>query len=300
MRILATTHSESSQLRCSLAVGTIIGRFYSIYVDRDIEQFHSVLLESALFYTAVIVTHTASYAAGQVFAVRWRRRITEHLHSLYFHHNVYACLQSVPPEDSPPAAPPGAAAATPPILSPRACVSPRAEAAALTLGLAGTDEDPLLVAPASSPAAARPHINHRLDNPDQRLTQDVTDFCHSLQGFILKSAKTPFNLVMYSYLCIRLFRSVLPIAAAITFFFVFGLIHHVVVAALASAVYANQHREGDLRTAHLRVCANALPIAAAGGAAVERRHADRSLTAAVDSQAWLAWWYSMQQLTATV
>eukprot|EP00892_Ulva_mutabilis_P007564 jgi/Ulvmu1/517/UM001_0525.1 len=280
-------------------VGAIIGQFYSIYVDKDISKFRSVLLESALFYTAVIVTHTASYTAAQFFAVHWRRRITEHLHSLYFQHNVFASLQSLPARDTPVTPEPHHPTTPPPLLSPRGSHSPRTGAAALSIGLLGTDEDALLPGPTSPPAPAPNHSSHRLDNPDQRLTQDISDFCDSLQTFIRKVAKTPFNLVMYTYLCLRLFRSILPVVAALTFFAVFAAVHYTVVATLASAVYANQQQEGDLRAAHLRICGSALPIAAAGGAAIERRHADRSLAAAIASQAWLAWCYSAQQLTAT-
>lgn len=255
-----------------------------------------MLLESALFYSAVVVTNTASYAAGQFFAIHWRRRITDHLHAAYFKHNVFASLQSIPAEDTTATVPPSSH--TP--YSPRAALSPRTDATALTLGLSGgTDEDALLLLP-GSPAASPRHYPHRLDNLDQRLTQDITDFANSLQTFILKTAKTPFNLVMYTYLCTSLFRSALPVFAALAFFVTFGLIHRIVVAALASAVYANQRREGDLRAAHLRVCRAALPIAAAGGPAVERRHADAALAAALRSQTWLAWCYSAQRLVATV
>lgn len=292
-----TSNEQRSPPR-HLAVGTIIGQFYSIYVDKNISQFRTVLLQSVIFYTAVVVTNTASYAAGQFFAIDWRRRITEHLHASYFQHNVFSSLQSIPAK--------GTALtrvqplhACPP--SPRASLSPRTDATALTLGLSGAaEEDALLLHPASPTASSATNSFYRLDNPDQRLTQDITDFCISLQSFILKSAKTPFNLVMYSYLCTALFRSALPVVAAFVFFILFGLVHRAVVAALASAVYANQQREGDLRAAHLRVCRTALPIAAANGTAVERRHADRTLAEAIRSQTWLAWCYCAQRFVATV
>jgi ABC-type uncharacterized transport system fused permease/ATPase subunit len=279
-----------------------------VFVDKGTSKFASVLVETSLLTVAVCVSITVSYLVGQLLIIQWRQRLTSALHTHYFHHDTFyqlSTLKTCPyPEahaqsPAPPFTETGPNDYMPHLLYPHALASPR-DPKQLHPFLSSRDINLLHPQPLPSPHEPLPHVSHGPDNPDQRMTDDVNLFCTCLEQCFQKSAKSPFNLALYSYFTYTVFQSAKPILIAIAYFCVCAVLHRLVISALATAIYAQQHAEGNFRSVHVRVRNNAESIAAWGGAGVEERWANRSLLVTLMSQLRLAWAYTAQQLVAQV
>jgi ABC-type uncharacterized transport system fused permease/ATPase subunit len=121
-----------------------------------------------------------------------------------------------------------------------------------------------------------------------------------LEEFIRKTAKSPFNLIVYTYLSAQKFGSILPVACAVGFFLILAAVQRVVMSAMASAINAYQQREGDLRALHMRVRNHAVSIAAWAGAEAEERSISAALARTLDAQTSMAWTFILQKAFATV
>ena len=267
---------------CS-AAGATASRFYAIYLSKDAAAFRTTLALAAAFYAIAAALHASSVVVSRLLSVRWRGALTRALHTHYFHDATFYHLSHTPragapaPSDDDPA-------------------SPRAYSMSLRSAAAGGR------VPASNQHAgcALPRGDTPLDNPDQRVTDDVRFFCDALATFLLRSAEAPITFFYYSYLTFRLFGTVLPIAAAVAFFVACAAAHRVVVGVLAAAVCRQERAEGDFRSAHVRIRDEAGAIAAWGGGGVERAWVARALDTVLRRQTRLAWCYAAQDLLAMV
>ena len=97
-----------------------------------------------------------------------------------------------------------------------------------------------------------------------------------------------------------MFGSITPVLVALVFFVACAALHKIVVAAIASAVYAQARAEGDFRSGRVRVRDNAASIAAWGGGGVEQSELDRKLSITLWTQTRLAWACTAQTLVKSV
>jgi ABC-type uncharacterized transport system fused permease/ATPase subunit len=271
-------------------VGKVIGQFYKIFVDKDKEGFNVALRNAALLYASVVLVINLGYGAGQLLAIQWRGRLVSELHSRYFQNNTFCHLQAVPIKR-----------AIQPSLEEVQPIAIREIPVTALAAPGATAEQELLLSGAA--AALGPHISlqhGRLDNPDQRMTQDVVQFCEKFERFLNKTAKSPFNLVVYLYLSIQLFRSILPVVCAVAYFVLFALLQKAVMSSMTAAINTYQKCEGDLRAAHMRVRVDAVPIASWGGAAVEERSVNQALHLTLSAQVSMAWTFIVQNTLAQV
>lgn len=270
-------------------MGKIAGQVYQVYVDKDRDKFRVILGNVALLYAAIVLVISLGYGTGQMLAIQWRGRLVNRLHTLYFRSNTFCHLQGVPSK----------VAAQPPADGVRVGMGNGLPVTALATPRAAGGEVEHLLSGAGDNGDKGPPLG-RLDNPDQRMTQDVIQFCDKFEKFLRKTAKSPFNLIVYTYLVVNLFGSILPVLCAVAYFFLFAILQKIVMSTMAEAINTYQQCEGDLRAAHMRVRVDAGPIASWGGAAVEERNVNTSLYLTLSAQMSMAWTFILQYTLAEV
>ena len=273
------------------AVGKVISQFYTILVDKDSEKFNATMRYAALLYAAVVVMINLGYGTGQMLAIQWRNRLVGVMHDRYFHSHTFCHLQSVPLKPRSQATMGGfySGAGRGPAVT------------ALAAPSTSVAENDLLLSVGTAAHSNRNGLQHgRLDNADQRMTQDVLQFCAKFEEFLRKTAKSPFNLVVYVYLTVRLFKSMTPVLFAVGYFLVFAFLQKVVMSAITTAINTYQKCEGDLRAAHMRVRVDAVPIASWGASAVEERNVNRALHMTLSAQTSMVWTFIVQKTVAKV
>jgi ABC transporter transmembrane region 2 len=261
--------------------GKLSAQFYQIFVDGTEERFRAALLQTTGMWSVVCVTIAISYFLGQALIIHWRRRISTTLHVHYFHNETFFKIRA--PDDM--------------SAHDAARWTELPEATQLSQHTRELDSAAPLLPPGAAPWHAAVYLP---DNPDQRMTEDVALFCAALERGFQQYAKAPFNLLLFSFLTIQAFHSVLPLLCALAFFCACAVLHRMVVGAIAGAVYTHTRAEGDLRSAHVRVRDSGGAIAAWGGGGVEKACVDAKLATTLRAQLSLAWAYTAQTLVQRV
>ena len=258
--------------------GKAASKFYQIFVDEDLQQFKRTLLDTTMLYGSVCAIIAVSYLIGQMLVISWRRNIAHSLHLHYFHSCTFFCLQ-VPATNCS-------------HWSSHSDLKDERESHTWQLN----GQSAVTASHSHAWQASLPP----LDNPDQRMTEDVQLFCVALERICQQSAKSPFNLVLFSWLTVQTFGSVMPLIAALAFFCAFALLHGAAAKMIASNIYGFTRCEGDLRSAHMRVRTCAAAIAAWGGAGVEQAQVDERLSSVLSAQLKLALACAVQTLVKQV
>ncbi|XP_072193770.1 lysosomal cobalamin transporter ABCD4 isoform X5 [Excalfactoria chinensis] len=105
------------------------------------------------------------------------------------------------------------------------------------------------------------HILHEdIDNPDQRISQDVERFCKQLSSMASKLVISPFTLAYYTYQCFHSTGWLGPVS--IFGYFVIGtIVNKVLMSPIVSKLVQQEKLEGDFRFKHMQIRVNAEPAA---------------------------------------
>ncbi|KAJ1866450.1 hypothetical protein LPJ78_001811 [Coemansia sp. RSA 989] len=123
----------------------------------------------------------------------------------------------------------------------------------------------------------------RIDNPDQRIAQDVERLARSAAEVLTEVLVAPFLIGYYTAKCWMISGVFGPLA--IYGYFVVGAIAtRWAMGPIMRQVYKQEQAEGDFRFAQVRVREFAEAIAFYGGEAAERRQADGALEQVVEAQ----------------
>ncbi|CAH2328902.1 ATP-binding cassette sub-family D member 4 isoform X1 [Pelobates cultripes] len=117
-----------------------------------------------------------------------------------------------------------------------------------------------------------PHI----DNPDQRMTQDVERLCRELGSFASKVLLTPFLLAYYSYQCAVSTGWVGPVSI-FGYFVVGSLLNKVLMSPVIPRLVQQEKLEGDFRFKHVQIRVNAEAAAFSRAGPVEHCRTDTRL-----------------------
>eukprot|EP01025_Chloroclados_australasicus_P028012 TRINITY_DN2771_c0_g4_i1.p1 TRINITY_DN2771_c0_g4~~TRINITY_DN2771_c0_g4_i1.p1 ORF type:complete len:820 (+),score=47.07 TRINITY_DN2771_c0_g4_i1:97-2556(+) len=101
----------------------------------------------------------------------------------------------------------------------------------------------------------------QIDNPDQRLTDDLKLLCSTMGDLAYTLSAVPFNLAIYIYLVVRIYSSWTPIFIAAGFCVVGTAIQRTVMTKIANLVFTQEIMEGNLRKAQMRLRQEADSIA---------------------------------------
>uniref|UniRef100_A0A4W2D6J2 ATP binding cassette subfamily D member 4 n=1 Tax=Bos indicus x Bos taurus TaxID=30522 RepID=A0A4W2D6J2_BOBOX len=122
-----------------------------------------------------------------------------------------------------------------------------------------------------------------VDNPDQRISQDVERFCRQLSSMASKLIISPFTLVYYTYQCFRSTSWLGPVS--IFGYFILGtVVNRVVMGPIVAKLVQQEKLEGDFRFKHMQIRVNAEPAAFFRAGHVEHMRTDRRLQRLLKTQ----------------
>ncbi|XP_065796543.1 lysosomal cobalamin transporter ABCD4 isoform X2 [Muntiacus reevesi] len=122
-----------------------------------------------------------------------------------------------------------------------------------------------------------------VDNPDQRISQDVERFCRQLSSMASKLIISPFTLVYYTYQCFRSTGWLGPVS--IFGYFILGtVVNRVLMGPIVAKLVQQEKLEGDFRFKHMQIRVNAEPAAFFRAGHVEHMRTDRRLQRLLQTQ----------------
>lgn len=147
-------------------MGKVAGSFYRIVVDAQPAMLASAMLRAGLLYAASTVIYAATSWVTEALALRWRQRLTSHLHRQYCQHqHAYYFLQ-LP-------------------------ASQRRHQA----GLWERQEE--LGQQQHGEEGDEQEEGSSVDNADQRIASDAAELCECLAAVARVAAAAPFKLLYY-------------------------------------------------------------------------------------------------------
>ncbi|XP_021258113.1 ATP-binding cassette sub-family D member 4 isoform X1 [Numida meleagris] len=128
------------------------------------------------------------------------------------------------------------------------------------------------------------HVLHEdIDNPDQRISQDVERFCRQLSSMASKLVISPFTLAYYTYQCFHSTGWLGPVS--IFGYFIIGtIVNKVLMSPIVSKLVQQEKLEGDFRFKHMQIRVNAEPAAFYRAGRVEHMRTDRRLQSLLQTQ----------------
>ncbi|XP_070611035.1 lysosomal cobalamin transporter ABCD4 isoform X2 [Erythrolamprus reginae] len=103
-------------------------------------------------------------------------------------------------------------------------------------------------------------LHEEIDNPDQRISQDVERFCRQLSSMASKLIISPFTLVYYTYQCFYSTGWLGPLS--IFGYFIIGtIVNKFLMSPIISKLVHQEKLEGDFRFKHMQLRVNAESVA---------------------------------------
>ncbi|XP_069886230.1 lysosomal cobalamin transporter ABCD4 isoform X1 [Dipodomys merriami] len=122
-----------------------------------------------------------------------------------------------------------------------------------------------------------------IDNPDQRISQDVERFCRQLSSMASKLIVSPFTLVYYTYQCFQSTGWLGPVS--IFGYFILGtVVNKTLMGPIVAKLVQQEKLEGDFRFKHMQIRVNAEPAAFYRAGHVEHMRTDRRLQRLLQTQ----------------
>nr|XP_058911820.1 lysosomal cobalamin transporter ABCD4 isoform X4 [Kogia breviceps]XP_058911821.1 lysosomal cobalamin transporter ABCD4 isoform X4 [Kogia breviceps] len=122
-----------------------------------------------------------------------------------------------------------------------------------------------------------------IDNPDQRISQDVERFCRQLSSMASKLIISPFTLVYYTYQCFQSTGWLGPVS--IFGYFILGtVVNKVLMGPIVVKLVQQEKLEGDFRFKHMQIRVNAEAAAFFRAGHVEHMRTDRRLQRLLQTQ----------------
>ncbi|KAL3774175.1 hypothetical protein ACHAW5_008522 [Stephanodiscus triporus] len=219
--------------------------FWSALQDKDADTFYDVMFK---FLGAMIVLAPINVAyryQRQKLAIAWRKWMTGRVLRLYFSNRVYYMLER------------------------------RSSSSTSTSGV---------VVDANAAKSAHPNdetATREVDNPDQRISEDIRSFTEFSLSFFLTIITSVIDLVCFSFI---LFTIMPQLFIAILLFATVGTVLTVVIGkVLIRLNYEALRKEADFRFSLVRVRENSESIAFYAGENVEERETDRRFENVIDN-----------------
>lgn len=122
-----------------------------------------------------------------------------------------------------------------------------------------------------------------IDNPDQRISQDVERFCRQLSSMASKLIISPFTLAYYTYQCFQSTGWLGPVS--IFGYFILGtMVNKTLMGPIVTKLVQQEKLEGDFRFKHMQIRVNAEPAAFYRAGLVEHMRTDRRLQRLLQTQ----------------
>ncbi|XP_004371175.1 lysosomal cobalamin transporter ABCD4 [Trichechus manatus latirostris] len=122
-----------------------------------------------------------------------------------------------------------------------------------------------------------------VDNPDQRISQDVERFCRQLSSMASQLIVSPFTLIYYTYQCFQSTGWLGPVS--IFGYFILGtMVNKILMGPIVAKLVQQEKLEGDFRFKHMQIRVNAEPAAFYRAGHVEHMRTDRRLQRLLQTQ----------------
>ncbi|XP_054826413.1 lysosomal cobalamin transporter ABCD4 isoform X2 [Eublepharis macularius] len=122
-----------------------------------------------------------------------------------------------------------------------------------------------------------------IDNPDQRISQDVERFCKQLSSMASKVIVAPFTLAYYTYQCFRSTGWLGPVSI-FGYFIVGTIVNKILMSPIVSKLVQQEKLEGDFRFKHMQLRVNAESAAFYRAGQVEHMRTNRKLQNLLQTQ----------------
>ncbi|KAK3802731.1 hypothetical protein RRG08_001993 [Elysia crispata] len=119
-------------------------------------------------------------------------------------------------------------------------------------------------------------VDKSIDNPDQRMTQDVDRMCNTFSQVLVPIAILPFTTGYYILKCWGVTSYLGPVSNLI-FFTVFTVFNKLLMSPVVKHFYKQEQREGDFRYNHMQIRMNSESAAFYRSGAVEKEKANKKL-----------------------
>ncbi|XP_042333502.1 lysosomal cobalamin transporter ABCD4 isoform X2 [Sceloporus undulatus] len=119
-------------------------------------------------------------------------------------------------------------------------------------------------------------LHEEIDNPDQRISQDVERFCKQLSSMARKVIISPFTLVYYTYQCFYSTGWMGPVSI-FGYFFIGTIVNKILMSPIVSKLVIQEKLEGDFRFKHMQLRVNAESAAFYRAGEVEHMRTNRRL-----------------------
>ncbi|KAI0222791.1 ATP-binding cassette sub-family D member 4 [Lamellibrachia satsuma] len=126
-------------------------------------------------------------------------------------------------------------------------------------------------------------LDDTIDNPDQRITQDVDRTCNKLSEIVARLLISPFTIAYYVYQTWTSTGYLGPLCV-VGFFLMSTFINKLLMSPVVALVYRQERLEGDFRFKHMQVRSNAESAAFYRCGRMERDKADARLDKLVNTQ----------------
>nr|XP_034964514.1 lysosomal cobalamin transporter ABCD4 isoform X4 [Zootoca vivipara] len=126
-------------------------------------------------------------------------------------------------------------------------------------------------------------LHEEIDNPDQRISQDVERFCKQLSSMASKLIISPFTLAYYTYQCFYSTGWMGPVS--IFGYFIMGtIVNKILMSPIVSKLVQQEKLEGDFRFKHMQLRVNAESAAFYRAGEVEHMRTNRRLQTLLQTQ----------------
>ncbi|XP_031556621.1 ATP-binding cassette sub-family D member 4-like [Actinia tenebrosa] len=119
-------------------------------------------------------------------------------------------------------------------------------------------------------------LEQSIDNPDQRITQDVDRFCKQFSQIIASLIISPFTIAYYTYQCYSSAGYIGPVSI-FGYFLVGTIINKLIMSPIISLVVRQEKLEGDFRFKHMQIRVNSEALAFYRSGMLEERRTNGRL-----------------------
>ncbi|XP_015770297.1 PREDICTED: ATP-binding cassette sub-family D member 4-like [Acropora digitifera] len=126
-------------------------------------------------------------------------------------------------------------------------------------------------------------LQSKIDNVDQRITQDVERFCSNLRKSVIVFIISPFTIAYYTYQCYNSSGYLGPLLIY-GYFFTGTIINKLIMTPVVTLVFKQESLEGDFRFKHMHIRSNAESIAFYNSGRVEERKTNSRLRDLLQTQ----------------
>uniref|UniRef100_A0A8C2JF86 ATP-binding cassette, sub-family D (ALD), member 4 n=1 Tax=Cyprinus carpio TaxID=7962 RepID=A0A8C2JF86_CYPCA len=120
-----------------------------------------------------------------------------------------------------------------------------------------------------------------IDNPDQRISQDVERLCKQMSTMASRLLISPFTVTYYTYQCFNRFGKITHLMKV---FLPFCILNKILIGPIVSMLVEQEKLEGDFRFKHMQIRVNAEAAAFYRAGKVEHMRTDRRLQMLLSTQ----------------